>query len=113
MSEEIQVDAPAAEEVKTDTVQEESKPAAEEAKPATEDAKPAAEESKPAAATEATPAQKEAIAALSEEDRESLAARASKQSMSARCLNIIQMLTDQSTSTFPTPTFPSIDTSSP
>ena len=81
MSEEIKVDAPAAEEVKTVTVQEESKPAAEEAKPATEDAKPAAEESKPAAATEATPAQKEAIAALSEEDRESLAARASKQSM--------------------------------
>lgn len=106
MSEEIKVDAPAAEEVKTDTVQEESKPAAEEAKPATEEAKPVV-------ATEATPAQKEAIAALSEEDRESLAARASKQSMSARCLNIIQMLTDQSTFTFPTPTFPSTDISSP
>jgi hypothetical protein len=72
MSEEIKVDAPAVEEPKT-----ESKP--EETKPATEDSKPA-EESK--TATEATDAQKEAIAALSEEDREALAARASKQSMS-------------------------------
>ena len=106
MSEEIKVDAPAAEEVKTDTVQEESKPAAEEAKPATEEAKPVV-------ATEATPAQKEAIAALSEEDRESLAARASKQSLFALCFNNNETLTDQSTSTFPTPTFPSTDTSSP
>jgi hypothetical protein len=76
MSEEIKVDAPAAEEVKTETVQDESKPA-------TEESKPAAEETKPVVATEATSAQKEAIAALSEEDRESLAARASKQSMFA------------------------------
>jgi hypothetical protein len=65
MSEEIKVDAPATEEVKTETVKEESKPAQEESKPA----------------TEATAAQKEAIAALSAEDREALAARASKQSM--------------------------------
>jgi len=77
MSEEIKVDAPAVEEPKTETAQTESKP--EEAKPV-EESKPA-EESK--SATEATPAQKEAIAALSEEDRESLAARASKQSTSS------------------------------
>jgi hypothetical protein len=76
MSEEIKVDAPAVEESKTETTQTESKP--EEAKPV-EASKPA-EETKPA--TEATQAQKDAIAALSEEDRESLAARAAKQSTS-------------------------------
>jgi hypothetical protein len=84
MSEEIKVDAPAVEEVQTETAQTEAKPV-EEAKPATEESKPDAEESKPA--TEATPAQKEAIAALSDEDREALAARASKQSM-LHCLYI-------------------------
>jgi hypothetical protein len=73
MSEEIKVDAPAVEEPKTETTQTESKPV-EESKPA--------EETKPA--TEATQAQKDAIAALSEEDRESLAARAAKQSRSLR-----------------------------
>jgi len=78
MSEEIKVDAPAVEEPKVETTQEESKPA-EESKTVTEESKPA-QDSK--SATEATPAQKEAIAALSAEDRETLAARASKQSMS-------------------------------
>jgi hypothetical protein len=92
MSEEVKVDAPPAEEVKTETNGEAVK----------------AEEEKPAAAPE-----KDA-STLSEEDREALGAKVAKQSMLIKSL-LLQRVTliYQSTSTSPTPTFPLIDTSSP
>jgi hypothetical protein len=97
MSEEVKVDAPPAEEVKTETNGEAVK----------------AEEQKPAATTTAAAPEKDA-STLSEEDREALGAKVAKQSMLIKSL-LLQRVTliYQSTSTSPTPTFPLIDTSSP